>query len=107
VRDEKMLEKLATHDVQDVSELFSLMDKCTRAIEGRACHSLPSPEAGKAGKPKAEAAAQSSGRNRNWKKEKVGGNNNNNYKLMAGAPIAAATVIADGGGHGPRGDKQP
>jgi hypothetical protein len=29
VRDEKMLNKLATHDVKDVSELFSLVDKCT------------------------------------------------------------------------------
>jgi hypothetical protein len=29
VRDEKMLENLATHDVQNVSELFSLADKCT------------------------------------------------------------------------------
>jgi hypothetical protein len=36
VRDEKMLEKLATHDVQDVSELFSLPDKCGRTPEGRA-----------------------------------------------------------------------
>jgi hypothetical protein len=26
VRDEKMLEKLATHDIQDVSALFSLVD---------------------------------------------------------------------------------
>jgi hypothetical protein len=29
-----MLEKLATHDVQDVSELFSLVDKCARDLEG-------------------------------------------------------------------------
>jgi hypothetical protein len=34
-----MLEKLATHYVQDVSELFSLANKCTRAIEGNAWHS--------------------------------------------------------------------
>jgi hypothetical protein len=27
VGDEKMLEKLATHDIQDVAELFSLADK--------------------------------------------------------------------------------
>jgi bacterioferritin-associated ferredoxin len=32
VRDEKMLEKLATHDVQDVSALFSLADKCAKAM---------------------------------------------------------------------------
>jgi hypothetical protein len=36
VRDEKMLEKLATHDVKDVSELFSLADKCVRDAEGHA-----------------------------------------------------------------------
>jgi hypothetical protein len=36
VRDERMLEKLITHNIQDVSALFSLVDKCTRAIEGRA-----------------------------------------------------------------------
>jgi hypothetical protein len=36
MRDEKMLEKLATHDIQDVVELFSLVDKCARAAEGRA-----------------------------------------------------------------------
>jgi hypothetical protein len=39
VRDEKMLEKLATHDVQDVSALFSLANKCAKAMEGRAWHS--------------------------------------------------------------------
>jgi hypothetical protein len=39
VREEKMLEKLATHDVQDVSKLFSLANKCARAAEGRAWHS--------------------------------------------------------------------
>jgi hypothetical protein len=32
VRDEKMLEKLTMHDIQDVTELFSLADKCTRAM---------------------------------------------------------------------------
>jgi hypothetical protein len=41
VRDEKMLEKLATHDVETVSTLFTLADKCARAAEGRAWHSAP------------------------------------------------------------------
>jgi hypothetical protein len=36
VGDEKMLEKLTTHGIQDVSVLFSLADKCTRAVEGPA-----------------------------------------------------------------------
>jgi hypothetical protein len=40
-RDEKMLEKLATHDVETVSTLFALADKCARAAEGRAWHSAP------------------------------------------------------------------
>jgi hypothetical protein len=35
VRDKKMIEKLATHDVQDVTKLFSLADNCIRAEEGR------------------------------------------------------------------------
>jgi hypothetical protein len=36
-----MLEKLATHDVETVSTLFTLADKCARAAEGRAWHSAP------------------------------------------------------------------
>jgi hypothetical protein len=41
VRDEKMLEKLATHDVETVPTLFALADKCARAAEGHAWHSPP------------------------------------------------------------------
>jgi hypothetical protein len=41
VRDEKMLEKLATHQVETVTTLFALADKCARAAEGRAWHSAP------------------------------------------------------------------
>jgi hypothetical protein len=41
VRDEKMLEKLATHDVETVTTLFALADKCARAAEGQAWHSAP------------------------------------------------------------------
>jgi hypothetical protein len=41
VCDEKMLEKLATHDVETVTTLFALADKCARAAEGRAWHSAP------------------------------------------------------------------
>jgi hypothetical protein len=41
VRDKKMLEKLATHDVETVSTLFTLADKCARAAEGRTWHSAP------------------------------------------------------------------
>jgi hypothetical protein len=41
VRDKKMLEKLATHDVETFTMLFTLADKCARAAEGRAWHSAP------------------------------------------------------------------
>jgi hypothetical protein len=41
VRGQKMLEKLATHDVETVSTLFALADKCDRAAEGRAWQSAP------------------------------------------------------------------
>jgi hypothetical protein len=41
VCDEKMLEKLATHDVETVTTLFALADKCARAAKGRAWHSAP------------------------------------------------------------------
>ncbi|WVZ96598.1 hypothetical protein U9M48_042214 [Paspalum notatum var. saurae] len=36
VRDEKMLEKLATHEIYDVGDLLALAHKCARATEGRA-----------------------------------------------------------------------
>ena len=41
VRDQKMLEKLAVHQVESVTTLFALADKCARAAEGRAWHSAP------------------------------------------------------------------
>jgi hypothetical protein len=41
VQDKKMLEKLATHDVETVTTLFTLADKCARAAEGRAWNSAP------------------------------------------------------------------
>jgi hypothetical protein len=40
VHDKKMLEKLATHDVETVTTLFTLADKCARAAEGCAWHSV-------------------------------------------------------------------
>jgi hypothetical protein len=41
VRDKKMLEKLATHQVETVTTLFALADKCARAAEGHAWHFAP------------------------------------------------------------------
>jgi hypothetical protein len=49
VRDEKMLEKLATHDVETVPTLFALVDKCARATKGRAWHSAPQTGAAQSG----------------------------------------------------------
>jgi hypothetical protein len=80
IRDEKMLEKLATHDVQDVSALFSLADKCA--------------------KPSAGAQAQGGGSGNNNKK-KAGSN-----QPLAGAPTVTAVAVGGGRG-GPRGDKCP
>ena len=44
-----MLEKLATHEVESVTTLFSLADKCARAAEGRRWHSAPQDGDAKAG----------------------------------------------------------
>jgi hypothetical protein len=68
MRDKKILEKLATHDVHNVLELFSLVNKCARAVEGHAWHSQSALEAWKASKPIADAATQGSDKK---KKKKV------------------------------------
>jgi hypothetical protein len=49
VRDEKMLEKLATHDVETVPKLFALADKCARVAEGCAWNSAPQTGAAQSG----------------------------------------------------------
>jgi hypothetical protein len=81
VRDEKMLEKLATHDVETVSTLFTLADKCTRAAEGRAWHSAP--QTGVAQTGGSGAIAQ------DGKKKKK---NCDHEKSWSTAPIVAATT---------------
>jgi hypothetical protein len=96
-----MLEKLTTHDNQDVTELFSLVDKCVKAIEGHAWHTSPAPGVGKDSKPNAGAATQGGNNNNNKNKNKKKKACSNNQPLT-GAPTAAV-----GGGHGPRGDKHP
>jgi hypothetical protein len=101
VRDEKMLEKLTMHDIQDIAELFSLVDKCARTVEGHAWHTPPALEAWKDAKPDASAAAQGGGSKK--KKKKLGGIN----QPLARAPTAAVAAVMVGGGRGPRGDKRP
>jgi hypothetical protein len=93
VRDDKILEKLITHDIQDVTELFSLADKCARAAEGRSWHTPPAPEARIGAKPDVSAADQG-GSSKNKKKKNVGGNN----QPLTGAPITATAPVAVGGG---------
>jgi hypothetical protein len=95
-----MLEKLATHDVQDVSALFNPADKCAKATEGRACHSPAAQVAKGESKPSGGAQAQGGGSSNNNKK-KADGN-----QPLVGAPTAAATVTSGGRG-GLRGDKRP
>jgi hypothetical protein len=103
VRDEKMLEKLATHDIQDVAELFSLTDKCARDAEGRAWYTPPAPEAGKGAKPDASAATQGGSSIKKKKKKKIGGNN----QPLAGAPTAAVTAAVVGGAEVPEATSTP
>jgi hypothetical protein len=91
---------LATHEVNEIHELFNLLDKCAKAAEGCAWHSQPAPEVGMAGKPKVDAAAQSSGKKKNRKKKK-----SNNNKPLVGALADATVIVAAGGGRGPCGDK--
>jgi hypothetical protein len=102
VRDEKMLEKLATHDIHDVTELFILEDKCSRATEGHAWHTPLALEVEKPGKPNVGVAAQGGGSN----SSSSNNNNNNNKKAgsnnqpLASAPTTTATATTAGGGRG-------
>jgi hypothetical protein len=99
-----MLEKLATHDIQDVSALFSLANKCARAVEGRAWHSPAAQVAkGESTTPSARGQAPGGGNgngDNNNMKMKAGGN-----QPLAGAPTAVAAA-ADGG-HGGKRPRQP
>jgi hypothetical protein len=89
-----MLEKLATHDVDDVTTLLALADKCARAAEGRAWHSVPQVEVTKTGN--SDVVTQGGGRKK--KKSK----NHDHEKPRFAVSVAAATA----GGQGER-DKHP
>jgi hypothetical protein len=65
IRDEKMLEKLVTHQVETVTTLFALVDKCTRAAKSRAWHSAP--QGGSAQARGSSVAIPSSGKKKNKK----------------------------------------
>jgi hypothetical protein len=107
--DEEMLEKLATHDIQNVSALFNMADKCARLVEGHATHSTATQAAkGESTMPSAGGQAPGGGNgnnsnsnnNNNKKKKKAGGN-----QPLAGAPTVAAA--AAGGGRGGKRPHQP
>jgi hypothetical protein len=82
VRDEKMLEKLATHDVETVTTLFALADKCARAAEGHAWHSAPQTGVTKTG---GSGAVSQDGKKK--KKKNCG-----HKKPQTAAPIVAAAA---------------
>jgi hypothetical protein len=82
VRDEKMLEKLATHDVETVITLFALADKCARAAKGRAWHSAPQTGVAQTG----GLGAITQDDKKNKKK------NHDHEKPQSAAPIVAAAT---------------
>jgi hypothetical protein len=78
-----MLEKLATHQVEIVTTLFALVDKCARAAEGRAWHSAP--QGGPAQMSGPSVATPGSGKKKNKK-------NRGFDKSRVGGPIAATAA---------------
>jgi hypothetical protein len=86
-----MFEKLATHQVETVTTLFALADKCARAAEGRAWHSAT--QAGPAQKSGPSVAAPGSGKKKNK-------NTRGFDKSRIGGPAFAAATT---GGQNPRG----
>jgi hypothetical protein len=77
-----MLEKLATHDVETVTMLFTLADMCARAAEGHAWHSVPQTGVTRTGG--LGATTQGGGK----KKKK----NRDHDKPQYGAPVTAAAT---------------
>jgi hypothetical protein len=99
-----MLVKLVTHDIQDVSALFNLTDKCASTAEGHTWHS-PAAQVAKGESTTPSAGAQALGGangNGNNNNKKKGGSN----QPLAGAPTTTAAAVGGGRG-GPRGDKRP
>jgi hypothetical protein len=82
VCDEKMLEKLATDDVETITTLFALADKCARAAEGHAWHSAPQTGVTQTG---GSGVVSQDGK----KKKKK---NRGHEKPQTAAPIVAAAV---------------
>jgi hypothetical protein len=90
VRDEKMLEKLAKHDVETVPMLFALAKKCARAAEGHAWHSAPQTGAAQPG--------GSSAAPRDEKKKKK----DRNYQKPRSTALVVASTTEGRGDHNKR-----
>jgi hypothetical protein len=86
-----MLEKLVTHDVETITTLFTLADKCARAAEGRAWHSAPQTGVTQTGS--SGATTQGGGK----KKKK----NRSHDRPQSGASVAVAAA----GGRDERGKR--
>jgi hypothetical protein len=97
VRDEKMLEKLATRDVDNVTTLFALADKCAKDAEGHAWHSAP--QAGVTQTGGLGVVAQGDG------KKKKRNKGRSHEKQRVAAPVVAAAAgakVSTTSAHGPR-----
>jgi hypothetical protein len=88
-----MLEKLATHQVETVTTLFALADKCARAAEGRAWHSAT--QAGPTQTSGPSVAAPGSSKKKNKKSRGF------DKSRVVGPAVVAATT----GGQNPRGKR--
>ena len=78
-----MLEKLATHDVETVTTLFALANKCARAAEGRAWHLAPQTGVAQMG---GSGAIVQDGKKKKKKK------NRGHERPRATAPVVAAAT---------------
>jgi hypothetical protein len=91
-----MLEKLATHDVETVTTLFALADKCARAAEGRAWHSAPQTRVAQTG---GSGAITHDGKKK--KKKNRGHEKPHSAALVVAAATGAETSVTSA--HGRRG----
>jgi hypothetical protein len=91
VRDKKMLEKLATHDVETVPTLFALADKCARAAEGRAWYLAPQ-----------TGAAQPGGSSAAPRDEKKKKKKDRNYQKPRSTALVVAATTEGRGDHNKR-----
>jgi hypothetical protein len=86
-----MLKKLATHDVETVTTLFALADKCARATEGRAWHSAPQTGAVHMGG--SGAVAQD---DKNKKKKNRGHEKSSSAALVIAVAIGGRNAVVEG-----------